>query len=370
MLDRRNIITTMQRHITPPASRPFPVDLGLAAGFFCAWLALWGFDPLVAAAKDELHLAVVPGTYRLRWPPLGPALIGFAGLVLAWIRHRFSRDAPRLQERLQRATLLAASLLALRLLALFDPLVYIFPFLTILWSPHALWALALVILGYVHLPSLGARKPLRTKYVAVILFLVCLPMYVLYALYFCQITMVHGDEGQYLRVTQSLVHDGDMDLANNLSIEQIKEFHVVDFSLNNTPAAPEGKVHSRHPIGLSVALVPAYWFGLEAWENPRLSTALFVALLAGMCVPLIFLYLTRLGAPPWAALAATGIIAITGPFFLLFQPVIPRNPGAVYRTDLPSGPRSLRRRKIHFNGQVMVGIMGRAVEKCQAVKRL
>ena len=36
----------------------------------------------------------------------------------------------------------------------------------------------------------------------------------------------------------------------------------------------------------------------------------------------------------------------------------------------PEISRSLRRRKIHFNGQVMVGIVGRAVEKCQAVKRL
>ena len=170
MPDRRNLITTLQRHVTPPASRPFPVDLGLAAGIFCAWLALCGFDTLVAAATDELRLAISTGPYHMRWPPLGPAAIGFAGLVLAWIRHRLSPDAPQLQEHLQRATLLAASLLALRLLALFDPLVYIFPYLTILWSPHALWALALVYLGYVHLPSSGARKPLRTTYVAGVLF--------------------------------------------------------------------------------------------------------------------------------------------------------------------------------------------------------
>ena len=149
----------------------------------------------------------------------------------------------------------------------------------------------------------GSRKPLRTPYVAGALLAVCLPMYVLYALYFCQVTMLHGDEGQYLRVTQSLVHDGDMDLANNLSIEQIKEFHVRDFHVASAPASPEGKVHSQHPIGLSVALVPSYWWGLETWKNPRLATALFMALLASLCVPLFYVYLTRLGAAPWAALA-------------------------------------------------------------------
>ena len=326
MLAHRSLIETLQRHIMPPASRPFAVDLGLAAGFFFAWLALCGFDPLVAAATDELRLAVSPGPYQLRWPPLGPTLIGLAGLVLAWVRHRFRDGGPHLRERLQRATLLAAALLALRFLALLDPLVYIFPFLTILWSPHALWALALVYLGYLHLPALGARKPLRTNYIAGALFAVCLPMYVLYALYFCQVTMLHSDEGHYLRVTQSLVHDGDMDLANNLDVEQIKEFHVTDFGLNKAPASPEGKIHSSHPIGLSIALVPAYRWGLEAWANPRLAAALFIALFASLCVPLIFIYLMRLGAESWSALTATSITAFTAPYFYYSNQIYPELP--------------------------------------------
>ena len=321
-----NLIATAQRHVAPPASRPFPVDLGLAAGLFCAWLALCGFDPLVAAATDELRLAVSPGPYQLRWPPLGPTLIFLAGLVLAWIRHRFQDGGTDLQERIQRATLLAGALLAVRLLALFDPIVRIFPYLTILWSPHALWALALVFLVYVHLPSLGARKPVRTAYVAGALFAVCLPMYTLYALYFCQVTMLHSDEGQYLRVTQSLLHDGDMDLANNLGIEHVREFHVRDFSINKSPASPDGKIHSKHPIGLSIALVPAYWFGLVAWQNPRLSAALFVALLASICIPLLFIYLARLRAEPWAAQLAVVVMSVTGPYFYYSNQIYPEIP--------------------------------------------
>lgn len=326
MSSPRNLIATLKRHVLPPASRPFPVDLGIAAGIFCAWLALCGFSPVVAAAMDELRLAVRTGPYGLQWPPLGPAAIGVAGLVLAWIRHRFSECERHIHERLQRATLLAAALLALRLLALFDPIVYVFPYLTILWSPHALWALALVFIGYVHLPSPGARKPLRTAYVAGALLAVCLPMYILYALYFCQVTMLHGDEGMYLRVTQSLVHDGDMDLANNLSVEQIKEFHVRDFALHKSPTSPEGKVYSAHPIGQSISLVPAYWWGLQAWENPRLGTALFIALLASICVLLLYVYLTRLGAPTWAGLLATVIMAVTGPYFYYSNQLFPEFP--------------------------------------------
>ena len=323
----RKLIATLRRHIPSPASRPFAVDLGLAAGFFGAWLALSGFAPVVAAATDELRLAVRTGPYRPHWPPLGPATIGVAALVLAWFRHRTPSVRSDLHEHLQRATLLAAVLLALRLLALFDPLVYVFPFLTVLWSPHALWAVALVFLGFVHLPTTRASWSRRNTYIAAgALFAVCLPLYVLYALYFCQVTMLHGDEGQYLRVTQSLVHDGDMDLTNNLSIEQIKEFHVRDFHVASAPASPEGKVHSQHPIGLSVALVPAYWWGLETWKNPRLATALFMALLASLCVPLLYVYLNRLGAAPWAALAATGMMAITNPIFAYSNQIFPEVP--------------------------------------------
>lgn len=356
----RTILTTTLERIRPPASRSFLVDLGLAAGFFCVWLVLCGFSPVVAAAAEEVRLAVTTGPYRLQWPPLGPAVIGIAGLVLAWIRNRTPSLRSDVHERLQRATLLAAVLLALRLLALFDPLVYVFPYLTLLWSPHALWAVALVFLGYIHLPSLGARKPLRTAYVAGALFAVCLPMYLLYALYFCQVTMLHSDEGQYLRVTQSLVHDGDMDLANNLDFEQIREFHVRDFGINKAPASPEGKVHSTHPIGLSVALAPAYWWGLDQWENPRLATALFIVLVAGICVPLLYIYLVRLGAEPRAALAATGMVAVTGPFFYYSNQIYPEIPAtAIVLTALialahwqtPGGTyRSLGRWEIPVSG--------------------
>lgn len=297
----------------------------LATGIFCAWLALSGFEPVVAAATDELRLAVTTGGYRLQLP-LGPMAVGSAGLILAWVRYRFFTGGRHLQDRLSRATLLAVVLLALRLASLLDPIAHVFPYLTLLWSPHALWAVALVFPGFVHMPPANGRKALPTTYVAGGLLAIFLPLYFLYTLYFCQITMLHGDEGHYLRVSQSLLHDGDMDLANNLGDEQTREFHVRDFAVHKAPASPGAKVHSVHPIGLSVALVPAYWWGLEKWQNPRLAAALFMVLLASLCIPLVFLYLTRLGTEPWAALLATGITAVTGPFFFYTNQLFPEVP--------------------------------------------
>ena len=255
--------------IVRPSARPFFLDLGLALGLLCAWLSLGGFEPLVAAATDELRLVVTTGAYHLQWP-LGPAVFGVAGLVLAWLRYCFFDGGPQLQERLQRATLLAAVLLALRLLALCDPLTYFFPFLTLLWSPHALWAVALVFFGYVHLPTENGRVSPRTDaYIAAVLLALCLPLYFLYALYFCQITMLHGDEGQYLRVTQSLLHDGDMDLANNLSVEQTNEFHVIKFAVHKAPASPEGKVHSVLVIAASLYALIAFHYAFSGdWMGP------------------------------------------------------------------------------------------------------
>ena len=52
------------------------------------------------------------------------------------------------------------------------------------------------------------------------------------------------------------------------------------------------------------------------------------------------------------------------------NPILQPQPRLFHPPRRSIHPRSLRRRKIHFNGQVWVGIMGRAVEKCQAVKRL
>ena len=239
----------------------------MAVGVFWAWLALSGFEPLIAAATDKLHLAVSLGEYRLQWP-LGPAALGIVGLVLSWVRYRFFPGGPQLQDRLHRAALLAVVLLALRLVSLLDPIVLCLP-----------------------LPD-SALVPARAV----------------------------GCGACLYGLRASAV------LANNLGAEQIGEFHVSHFAVPKAPASPKGKVHSVHPIGLSVALVPAYWWGLEKWQNPRLAAALFMALLASLCVPLTFLYLTRLGVELWAALLATGIMAVTGPFFYYTNQLYPEVP--------------------------------------------
>ncbi|MBT5326541.1 MAG: hypothetical protein HOL51_10485, partial [Gemmatimonadetes bacterium] len=44
--------------ICPNPDRPFLLDLGMAASVLCAWFTLQGFAPTIAAAGEELRLAV------------------------------------------------------------------------------------------------------------------------------------------------------------------------------------------------------------------------------------------------------------------------------------------------------------------------
>jgi hypothetical protein len=318
--------------LRPAPRRSLLFDLALTASVLFAWFLLGGIQVQVAGSVREFQLVLTPTSWQMLWP-LGPWVLAVCALGLLYARAR-QENFSYLQERAQRVTLFAGALIAVRLIALWTPSTTLFPILTLLWAPHATWALALSVLAYIHWPASQSstaqpgdnvdknckRSPL---YTVLTLFIIGLVSYSAYTVYFCQITMLHGDEGQYMRVTQSLLYDGDMDLANNLDPAQTNEFHVRGFGIHKAPGSPEGKVHSVHPIGLSIAALPAYWLGLELWQNPRLSLALFMVLLASCCVPLLFLWLTRIDVPYTPALVSTAIMACTGPFFLFSNQLFP-----------------------------------------------
>ena len=132
----RNLIAILKRHVAPPAARAFAVDLGLAAGIFCAWLALCGFSPVVAGGCRR----VAPGRENRPIPaPMasprtgghwrcGPAS-GVGPPSHPLITTGPSTNASSAQRYWPPRCLPCASSRS------FDPLVYVFPFLTLLWSP-------------------------------------------------------------------------------------------------------------------------------------------------------------------------------------------------------------------------------------------
>ena len=68
-----------------------------------------------------------------------------------------------------------------------------------------------------------------------------------------------GDEPHYLIVAESLVSDGDLDLANNYAHDDGRLFGHAGL-VNDGHARPNaaGRLESVHDIGLAVALAPPY----------------------------------------------------------------------------------------------------------------
>ena len=295
----------------------------LASFLLLVWFAISWISVHVAASTGSLSTVVEYSHLEIRWSP-APLITALAGLLLAHLRGNTElRDT---DGRILHLAWLTAALSVVRLLSLWNPLCQLFPYLTLLWSPHATWGLCLCYVVYPNLSMGTDWNRSSVRYLAITVFLLCSVGYGLYTLYFCQVTMIHGDEGQYLRVTQSLIRDGDMDLANNLDSSTTAEFHVTDFGLAKAPASPPGKVHSVHPIGLSVLLIPAYWLGFELWSNPRLACALFMCLLSAGTLAAAFIWLCRVGISVAPALIAVSLLATTAPLLLYSNQLYPEIP--------------------------------------------
>ncbi len=226
----------------------------LALSLLLVWLAINWIAVHVAASTVSLATIVEYSDLEIRWS-LAPLITAGVGLLLAHLRS-YADLRPHTDGRLVHLAWLAGTLSVVRLVSLWNPLCHLFPYLTLLWSPHATWALCLCYMVYPNLAIGRDWNRTPVKHLAIAVFLLASVSYGIYTLYFCQVTMIHGDEGQYLRVTQSLIRDGDMDLANNLDSSTTGEFHVTDFGFAKAPASPPGKIHSVHPIGLSVCLFP------------------------------------------------------------------------------------------------------------------
>ena len=329
--------------------RSVGVTLCLGASSLFLWFLLNCFQVDIAFSRQVLRMAVDFRQWDPRWPA-APWLVGLCGLLLPYLRTRFGSPSNEqiavVTRRLHQIVFVTLGLMALKLVSLWNLAGLAAPYLGLLWSPDATWALVLLYLVFPTLlpasidtrrgeedptgratngaGSPGARPNHPRR--ALLLFAGSALLYGSYALYICQVTMLHGDETHYLLVTQSLLHDGDIDLTDNLATEDIAEFHVMGVEPHRAPASPEGKIYSIHPVGLSVLMVPAYWLGLELWGNPRLPCALLMALMTAACVALLYLWLVRLRVAGYAALMAVAMAATTAPLGLYSTQLFPEIP--------------------------------------------
>ena len=304
--------------------------LAATAAGLAVWLILDCIDVQIAISYESLRGAVADP----RWQPHLPLLkiaAAVVGLSLVVMRHLHARVAPaQTGPNCGAAARLAWVLIALRLLSLWDPITNLLPYLSMLWAPHAGWALLAACSLAPHAPAMSSRMKAGFRIpdfaVGAVVTLCCAVLYAIYGIYIGQMSMLHGDEAHYLRVTQSLLKDGDFDLANNLDDRHVAEFHTLQFDVHKAASSPPGKVHSVHPIGLSVLLMPAYWLGLELWANPRLACILFMNLMTAACCGLAYCWLVRIEVARVIALMAVGVMATTVPLALYSTQLFPDVP--------------------------------------------
>ena len=67
-----------------------------------------------------------------------------------------------------------------------------------------------------------------------------------------------GDEPHYLVMAQSLLSDGDLDLADDFRGREYSSFYSGDLRAHASPHSPRGRLYSIHAPGLPILIAPAY----------------------------------------------------------------------------------------------------------------
>jgi hypothetical protein len=121
-----------------------------------------------------------------------------------------------------------------------------------------------------------------------------------------------GDEPHYLLVSQSLIHDGDVDVKNDYLARRYLSYYPghLDPHVNTsifTLASPHW--YSMHGVGLSAVLVPA------VWADGAHGATVAMVVIAVIVLVLTFLWVRRFTGEIWLAAIATGALGLS-PFFL------------------------------------------------------
>ena len=131
-----------------------------------------------------------------------------------------------------------------------------------------------------------------------------------------------GDEPHYLTLAQSLLSDGDLDLADEFAGREYAPFFGGTLEAHTSPASPRGRLYSVHTPGLPVLLLPAYALG--GYPAARLLMSALAAL-AGVLVARL---VAQVGGPG-TALAAWAALSFTPPLAFYAVAIYPETPAAL-----------------------------------------
>jgi hypothetical protein len=134
---------------------------------------------------------------------------------------------------------------------------------------------------------------------------------------------VVGDEPHYLLITESLLRDGDLDLANDYDDRHYAGYFAGELPGRHVSVGYLGQQYSFHGIGPAVLVLPAYAVagvpGVRVW----------LALLSAVAMALLWRALHRLTDDLGAAWAGWAVLLLPLPFAMLGTRVFPDGPAAL-----------------------------------------
>ncbi|HEY5531673.1 MAG TPA: hypothetical protein VIK22_06695 [Candidatus Anoxymicrobiaceae bacterium] len=137
--------------------------------------------------------------------------------------------------------------------------------------------------GVAGLGSAWMRLPGRSR-VAAVIFVVCLCVYVSVMFLvprYKGATTTQGDETHYLVITESILHDGDVFLANQYRDKVYRPYFEENDIMLHVTRGRGGRYVSTHPMFLSLVVLPGFWiFGYKGAALTMILITCFAAVFA------------------------------------------------------------------------------------------
>ena len=150
---------------------------------------------------------------------------------------------------------------------------------------------------------------------------------------------VDGDEGHYLLITESVLHDGDLDLANQYRDGNTASGRRDLVRFDDDPVGPNGEQYSRHSPFLSLLMLPGYALG--GLHGALAVIALFGVLLVRSTIR----WMEDEGVPDESARAVFPLFAFAPPVLFYATRMWPEVPAAFLFVEALRGVRAHRAKR-------------------------
>jgi len=132
-----------------------------------------------------------------------------------------------------------------------------------------------------------------------------------------------GDEPHYLLMTESLLRDHDLDLANQFEERAYAPFYAGTLAAHTSPASPKETIYAVHTPGLPALLLPAYALG--GYPAARL----LLSALTALTTVLVHALVRDVTKNENLALAAWAVSTFTPPLPFYAVALYPETPAAL-----------------------------------------